>query len=235
MEYCIRLLVLFFSISLFGMDVKSIAQKIYHNECASSPEYLVHWNEGENFPSLGIGHFIWYPKGVEERFEESFPKFVAYLHYHDRLVPAWLDGDAPWRSKAQMHNSQKAKELKKLLLETMDLQASFMAERLENVLPQDAHIKKQFERVAKSDGGYYLLIDYLNFKGEGTNPKERYHDKGWGLMQVLACMQGVGDAKEEFASCAKGVLQERVKNSPPKRGEKRWLKGWFNRIDTYIK
>jgi len=46
-------------------------------------------------------------------------------------------------------------------------------------------------------------------------------------------MQGAGDAKEEFAKCAKKVLQERVKNSPPERGEKRWLKGWFNRIDTY--
>ena len=24
----------------------------------------VHWNQGEAFPSLGIGHFIWYPAGV---------------------------------------------------------------------------------------------------------------------------------------------------------------------------
>lgn len=233
MEYHIRLLVLFFAVSLFGMDVKTIAQKIYQNECASNPKYLVHWNKGESFPSLGIGHFIWYPKGINERFEESFPKFVAYLTYHDKPVPTWLKGDAPWHTKEQMLGSGKAKELKKLLLETMDLQASFMAERLQNVLPQDAHIKKQFRRVAQSEQGYYLLIDYLNFKGEGTNPKERYADTGWGLMQVLGCMQGTGDAKHEFANCAKKVLQERVKNSPLERGEKRWLKGWMNRIDTY--
>jgi len=215
------------------MDIKGVSEKIYQNECASNPKYLLHWNKGESFPSLGIGHFIWYPKGVEERFEESFPMFVTYLSYHDRVVPAWLKGDAPWRSKEQMQESQKGKELKKLLLETMDLQASFMAERLQKVLPKGAHIKKQFQRVAQSKQGYYLLIDYLNFKGEGTNPKERYAGKGWGLMQVLACMQNRKDANVEFANCAKKVLQERVKNSPPERGEKRWLKGWFNRIDTY--
>jgi len=47
-------------------------------------------------------------------------------------------------------------------------------------------------------------------------------------------MQGVGRAEEEFSDCAKKVLEERVRNSPASRGEKRWLKGWFNRIDTYI-
>ncbi len=215
------------------MDIKEIAQKIYHNECASNPKYLLHWNAGENFPSLGIGHFIWYPKGVEERFEENFPLFVAYLIYHDKLVPAWLKGDAPWVSKKQMQASPKAKELKQLLLETMDLQADFMAERLQAIVPQDAHIKKQFKRVAQSEGGYYLLIDYLNFKGSGLNPKERYHDKGWGLMQVLGCMKGKEDVRDEFAICAKKLLQERVKNSPKTRHEERWLQGWLNRIKTY--
>ncbi len=215
------------------MDIKTIAQKIYQNECASNPKYLVHWNKGENFPSVGIGHFIWYPKGVEERFEESFPLFVNYLLYHDKEVPAWLKGDAPWASKAQMQESPKAKELKELLLETMDLQADFMAERLNAIVPQNAQIKKQFERVVQSEGGYYLLIDYLNFKGSGLNPKERYHGQGWGLVQVLGCMQGRGDVKDEFTICAKKVLQLRVKNSPKERGEKRWLRGWFNRIKTY--
>ncbi len=215
------------------MDVKTIAQKIYKNECASNPQYLLHWNKGENFPSLGIGHFIWYPKGVEERFEESFPFFVDYLSYHDRAVPAWLKGDAPWQSKEEMLKSEKAQELKKLLLETMDLQANFMAERLQAIVPQDAHIKKQFERVAQSEDGYYLLIDYLNFKGSGLNPKERYAGKGWGLMQVLGCMQGVEDARVEFAKCAKKILKRRVKNAPKERHEERWLKGWYNRIDTY--
>jgi len=215
--------------------MEPISEKIYHNECASNPKYLVHWNKGENFPSLGIGHFIWYPRGVEERFEESFPLLVAYMMYHDKKVPKWLRGDAPWANSEMMYHDKRLEGLRSFLEETMAAQAAFMAERLEKIVPHEPHLKKQFTRVAESPDGYYLLIDYLNFKGSGLNPKERYAGKGWGLMQVLGCMQGVVAAKKEFAICAKKVLQERVKNSPPKRGEKRWLKGWFNRIDTYMK
>ena len=47
------------------------------------------------------------------------------------------------------------------------------------------NVKKQFYRVANSPNGLYPLIDYVNFKGEGTNPKERYTGQGWGLLQVL--------------------------------------------------
>jgi hypothetical protein len=213
----------------------SISQKIYQNECASNPKYLVHWNEGERFASLGIGHFIWYPKGVQERFEESFPLLISYMRHHDKKVPAWLLKDAPWQSAEQMYHDKRIEDLRTFLLETMALQVAFMAERLTQSIPTDSVLKKQFDRVAAAPDGYYLLIDYLNFKGSGLNPKERYQGKGWGLMQVLACMQGIDDAKKEFALCAKKVLKERVENSPAKRGEKRWLKGWFNRIDTYLK
>ncbi len=41
------------------------------------------------------------------------------------------------------------------------------------------HIKKQFYRVAQSPIGLYVLIDYINFKGEGTNIRERYNGQGW--------------------------------------------------------
>ena len=35
------------------------------------------------------------------------------------------------------------------------------------------------------------------------------------------------------AEAAKRVLQRRVDNSPPARGEARWLAGWRNRCDSY--
>ncbi len=218
-----------------GINYKAIAERIYHNECASDPKNLVHWNKGENFPSLGIGHFIWFPVGVKERFEESFPAFMRYYQsrYHDNL-PAWLLGAAPWHNEAEMLADKRVEKLRDFLEQHKGVQADFMAYRLRQVDYHDSHVKAQFERIAAYEEGYYLLIDYLNFKGSGLNPKERYHDKGWGLKQVLSCMQGVDDAKKEFAECAKKVLQERVKNSPPERGEKRWLKGWFNRIETYL-
>jgi hypothetical protein len=37
----------------------------------------------------------------------------------------------------------------------------------------------------------------------------------------------------QFAEAAKRVLARRVANSPPARGENRWLAGWHNRCEAY--
>jgi hypothetical protein len=82
----------------------------------------------------------------------------------------------------------------------------------------------------------FCLIDYVNFKGEGTSAKERYRGEGWGLLQVLEGMtsqKAVWNYPGEFAESAKRVLSRRVANSPPERGEKRWLAGWHNRCESY--
>jgi len=42
-------------------DSLAIGRKIWQNECAGTVEGLTSWNKGEDFASLGIGHFIWYP------------------------------------------------------------------------------------------------------------------------------------------------------------------------------
>ena len=59
-------------------ELNAIGEKIFKNEAAGKKENLVYWNEGENFPSLGIGHFIWYKQGEPGIFEESFPQ-LAHL------------------------------------------------------------------------------------------------------------------------------------------------------------
>ena len=81
----------------------------------------------------------------------------------------------------------------------------------------------------------YALVDYVNFKGEGVLPSERYADRGWGLLQVLAGMRGenADGATREFVESAARVLAERVKNSPPERHEARWLPGWTSRVRGY--
>ena len=119
-----------------------------------------------------------------------------------------------------------------------------MAKRINQALPkilnstdESRHdrITKMFDTVANEEGGYYLLIDYVNFKGEGVKKTERYDGQGWGLLQVLECMNDTTNPKAEFARCAKKVLTKRVENSPKVRNEEKWLKGWFKRIDTYTK
>ena len=87
--------------------------------------------------------------------------------------------------------------------------------------------------ISRTRNGTFALIDYVNFKGEGTNPKERYKGEGWGLLQVLDGMSGKASAEREFSESAARVLARRVRNSPPVRKESRWLPGWTARVNAY--
>jgi hypothetical protein len=227
-----------------------IGRKIWQNECNGSVPGLTSWNAGENFASLGIGHFIWYPQNSRGPFEESFPKFRGFAINEHANVPTWLHQAAacPWNSRAEFlrdENSPRMKELRAFLVRTVDLQARFMVARLQGALtkmmeeaapPERENVRQQFGRVAASPNGAYALIDYVNFKGEGTLSTERYNGQGWGLLQVLERMHGStfdSTALDEFSRSAAAVLKQRVANSPPQRREARWLPGWLNRVHTY--
>ena len=51
-----------YSISLSNQQNNALAQLVWKNEGAGLIDNLTVWNKNEAFPSLGIGHFIWYPK-----------------------------------------------------------------------------------------------------------------------------------------------------------------------------
>ncbi|HEX9667363.1 MAG TPA: hypothetical protein VGA95_12515, partial [Thermodesulfobacteriota bacterium] len=203
--------------------------------------------------SLGIGHFIWYPTGKEGPFQETFPTLLEFYKHNGIEPPDWIDKlpnqDSPWKNRQEFMtdlNSERMIELMQFLIDTIPVQTSFLANRFQNSLdnlldssPREEHdnIKAKFFRVANSPMGMYALIDYVNFKGEGTNPSERYMGEGWGLLQVLEEMNGTEtgiSALKEFVEAAEKVLARRVENSPPERNEKRWLPGWKNRLNTYI-
>ena len=137
-------------------------------------------------------------------------------------------------------------ELRTLLSETIELQTKFIVERLEQALPsmlrtmpeeKKSHIKQQFYRLEQTPQGIYALIDYVNFKGEGLAATDNFNGQGWGLLHVLEKMKGaeITTAPSEFVACAKKLLTIRVKNAPASRKEGRWLPGWKNRLDTYIR
>jgi hypothetical protein len=232
-------------------ETRRIGRKIWQNECNGTLAGLTSWNAGENFASLGVGHFIWYPKGARGPFEESFPKFVSFATARSLPLPEILraQGDCPWNSRAEFlraSQSDQMKQLRQFLATTVDLQAAFLVERLQQALPkmlaeaspnERASLQEKFEAVASSPMGCYALVDYVNFKGEGVLATERYAGKGWGLLQVLEAMSqestGRGAVKS-FAESAKKVLTSRVRNSPSERHESRWLPGWLARIDTYV-
>jgi len=247
------------NITLTKTQANYIAQKVWQNEGAGKDKYLIWWNKGEDFASLGIGHFIWFPKGHTERFREVFPMVVAFMQKKGVKTPAWLSPqtDFPWQTKEAFFQAKKAKikqymELFTFLKKTFGYQAAFMAERLSNALPQmlktiedekkKETIKRRFYDVMHNkDGsvnerGLYVLLDYTNFKGEGTLKSERYKGQGWGLLQVLWYMDDKEPNKQKaFALSASQMLSRRIKNSPPSRGEERWRKGWNVRLDTYWK
>lgn len=230
-------------------QAQRIGQRIWQNECGGTIPGLTSWNEGENFASLGIGHFIWYPRLQRGPFEESFPNLLAFISVRGKKLPAFLSADAPcpWNSRAEFQraqNSETMKQLRTFLASSIELQAQFLVARLQGSLPKMLaaappakrdNIARQFDRVGATGQGCYALIDYVNFKGEGTLPTERYKDQGWGLLQALENMRGRDpqSALDEFADSAKTVLRRRIANSPPARGEARWLNGWLRRVDSY--
>lgn len=234
--------------ALSEKELESIGRRVWKNECAGTREGLTSWNSGENFASLGIGHFIWYPRGVRGPFEESFPKLLRFLSSHSVKLPAWLAdaSDCPWQSRAQFDaalHSAKMNELRDILASTVAIQSQFLAQRMEEALPKmlnaapsadRGNIRSQFNRLSSTGSGMFALIDYVNFKGEGTKPEERYKGEGWGLMQVLNGMHGSGPGgAKEFGRSAEAVLTRRVKNSPPDRHEAKWLPGWSSRVRAY--
>lgn len=232
-------------LALTDSQAMEIGRRIWKNECGGSVAGLTSWNAGEEFPSLGIAHFIWYPAGRRGAFEESFPGLIRFLKASGKPVDAWMLGVCPWDTRAEFLaevNGARLSALRGLLADTVALQARYAAMRLEAALPKllsaapsgnRERIRENFQRVAAEPRGFYVLMDYVNFKGEGVNPSERYEGEGWGLLQVLETMPEGGPALPAFAAAAGSVLARRVKNAPPTRNESQWLPGWRNRLKTY--
>lgn len=235
----------FFNLS--KKEAHLIGQKIWQNECGATTHKLLSWNVGEDFLSLGIGHFIWYPKDRQKQFADTFPEFLLFLQKHHVSIPSWLnkERDCPWCSKQEFDQTKdpRKQSLKKLLTQTIELQMLFIAQRSQKALANILRSlplkeKKSFIRkirlLAKTSNGKYAIIDYINFKGEGTTLKEQYANQGWGLKQVIQNMPNKPtNPVQDFVKAANLLLENRVANAP--RDESRWLPGWKNRLSTYLK
>ncbi len=236
-------------IQLSKAEASQIGRKIWQNECGGTVEGLTSWNKGEYFASLGIGHFIWYVKGNDGPFEESFPPLLRFLRDKGVKVPGWLleTPDCPWRTREEFvaaRDTPRMRELRGFLQATIPVQTEFILHRLQRALPtmlasvpagERRLVEQRFYAVGQTPTGVYALMDYINFKGEGTKASERYKGQGWGMLQVLQEMRGKptgAAASREFAAAADRVLTRRVANAP--KNESQWLPGWKNRARTYV-
>jgi len=240
---------------LSDADYDWIAARIFQNETAGQIRYLTYWGEGEDFPSFGIGHFIWFPTGVDAPFDETFPDMASFVQQRgsaDSPMPAWLREltpfDAPWTSKQQFDEAWPSAEMARLrqwLEKTGSLQARYIVAAFEQrwrslELPreQKQRLTALLQQLTETAGGLFAVIDYFNFKGLGNNSRERYQGQGWGLVQVLDSIQQAHIDEpglvEQFRDSAASRLRLRVELSPPERTEERWLEGWLARLDGYV-
>jgi len=233
-----------------------VGRRIWLNESGGDEQAIIAWNSGEDFLSLGIGHFIWFPAGRSSRFEESFPLMLEFLRTKGVRLPAWLDKHpippCPWSTKLEFErrfDSSQMIELRTFLRSSIYEQTQFLIFRAQQALPKilstidDADereiVQRQFVRVARASISLYPIVDYVNFKGEGVMPSETFLNRqsgapeGWGLKQVLLSMSGTAEgqpALEEFSKAAKQALQRRIRNNPADAARE---KGWLARCDTY--
>lgn len=233
-------------------ELYAIGDKIFQNETGGRIDKLVHWNHREDFAAMGIGHFTWYPAGRRARFGNTFPGLLDYLQKNGVRLPHWVQRarfeGAPWRSRAELmraKNTPAVRQFSQLLYDTRHLQAKYIMDRAMRVMPRlvkktPNHLRQlvanNLNAVANTRGGRYVLVDYVNFKGEGLNRTGGYKGQNWGLLQVLEEMRPSRPgqrALNEFADAAMRVLERRVRNSKASRNERKWLPGWRNRTNTY--
>lgn len=234
-----------------------VGRQVWLNETGGNRDQITAWNATEDFPSLGIGHFIWFPEGLETRFKESFPAMLEFLRRNGAKPPVWLDKSSvppsPWKTRSQFmrdFHSPRMVQLRRFLHDTVDLQAQYLAIRVNGALPailaslpdpkDREHVRRQYNRVVAASPDFYPLIDYVNFKGEGVSDSETFPNRktgepeGWGLKDVLLAMKGTSQKREQvlsdFADAARFVLLRRIANNPVDR---KWQRGWLARVETY--
>ncbi|EKE01721.1 MAG: hypothetical protein ACD_21C00067G0005 [uncultured bacterium] len=232
-----------------------IGVKIWFNESGGSVDGLTAWNDGEDFASLGIGHFVWLPYSQKNKnrasFNSGFPKLVRYIEKKGGKAPLWLRGAiyCPWSTRQeflQAQNSPRMAELRLFLQKTIPIQAECMVKHLEEILPEllasappedRQFIYHKFHTLARTPAGIYALVDYLNFKGAGISSSLQNYKHGSGLLHVLKGMKFAppnSTPLQAYVWSAKNALIRRVERASPSSHHERWLGGWFNRLNTYL-
>ena len=128
------------TVELSDAQALEIGRRIWKNESGATVNGLTAWNTGEEFASLGIAHFIWYPEGKQGPFEESFPKLATYLAKQGVRVPSMdarsMSLEDPGNIHGRFSKVRRMLELRGLLKTTIARQARFAALRLEQALPK---------------------------------------------------------------------------------------------------
>lgn len=242
------------TLQLTNAQAQVVGDKIWNNETTyrfdqpktwSRHELLTFWNQEEPFPSIGIGHFIWPPENYTGPFSEGkFHKVIAYIKSKTSLsIPrALCERYCPWKTREDFYknfHSPEMQEIRDFLWNNRGLQLQFMLEHvnktIRDILAVDPSLSDTISALLKEPNGPYTLVDYLNFKLTGLDPKQRYNGQGWGLMQVLQNMKNhpAPTSCESFSFSARYLLILRVLNSPVDENQHLWIPNWVARTNSY--
>lgn len=239
-------------------ELVCLEQMVFFNECAGEEARMLTWNEDEAFPSFGVGHFIWYPKGPKPPYRESFTEYLEFMEAQQLEIPDWIKNlptrEAPWESRQEFLDelgNERMTDLLDFLIRTRRWQTIFIMKRATDVLPkllatvpeaEHLALTLKFNAVAGAPNGMFAIIDYINFKGEGLLETERFRGEGWGLLQVLQQMdmpqietpETEKDALQNFVRAAMFVLERRTQNAPPDKDCSKRICGWKERVKKYL-
>ena len=204
--------------------------RVWAREAGGTYRGLVEWDETEAFPSLGPFHNTWDnpAAGAAGRAGgNSFSDFLRFAAARGAEIPsAARDQDgavldrSPWSSKAEMERDpQRLDALRRWLSDphVQDLQLSFAEDRLGRLAKDlGPEAQRAYQQIA-AQGATDLLVDLVNFKGEGA------------VRGTLARFSGEGEVRRAVAEAAWQTLQA----TRSSRDLGLYGAGWRNRLEGY--
>lgn len=228
-------------------------------EFDNNDDDITSWNEGENFASVGIGHYLWYPQYSNPQdqppYEESFPSLIKFMAQGCNAGPfphvvafnpqTLKIAKCPWRTRKSFYDSFRSEDLRELrtfLLSTdsqfcqVQYQLSKLNDTL-NAITGRSSVRALIDTLVLNPRGVRALLDYSNFKGTGLNPDENYQGFRWGLKQVLedAAIDFEADSSfdEAFTLVTQSAKNRLTKRAAIQESVAKFLTGWLARISGY--
>ncbi|MCB9072282.1 MAG: hypothetical protein H6623_01575 [Bdellovibrionaceae bacterium] len=246
-------------LKLSSQNLREVAATLLFNETSCNEKYIMHWNPKEDFPSLGLPHAIWFPRGVSYKYEEVFPDMWRFLYKRalssGKSIPHFMQGkENPGLAWTRYEYENPDREtladimaMKNFLKDpqVLEWQAEFVAERTSGELykmlaaasmevPSTRDVVyKNLKELLSTDLGKMAVIDYVNFKGVGLKPISlpgASRQVNWGLRAVLENMEPLKKEYSKDAQYAQMSREEQVRYLFAKTAEKTLL-GLANAYD----
>ena len=196
----------------------------------SPTKSLVYWNKDRPYMNIGITEFIWC--STDDKYPNTFEDYLVDMKIENINTPKFLEEENfshPWTTQKKFAvdmNTTDGKALLSFINDTKSKQLKYLVDRLERFIKTDlatdsldSNVTHNLNKLLVTNKvlrphGVYIALDYIKFKGEGTNPSERCNNEGWGLKQVLEAIDyNSSDIDEAFYISSNKILKRRIKNS----------------------